>query len=199
MRKLTLKQVATWTITQLKNYIQTAGKRAAQRIRQLGKSIASGKLKGHQSYIYDMYKGYSSKTKGLSKYALMQSAIDASAILSAKTSTVKGTLEWERKKRESLIKKYPQLGNLDDRQLTAALNIMGRLQSASRESRLNYRAEENLFSAMRGVEEMTPDDVEKAASGNLDDLLFTDTGELKDQWLDFAEANPADFADFINL
>lgn len=129
-------------ISALKAFIRTFGKRAQSRHKALGKAYGpGGSLEGSKSILLEKYPKMDTKTKGLSRNALLKKATDIFKFLSAKTSTVAGvkaveaarakafeTKEKKRKVHEKNQKEYKQKKGTYT--WTTVVKIMGKLQQA---------------------------------------------------------------------
>lgn len=65
-----------------------------------------GSLYGRRSYVLDKYGDFNVRTKGLSKKALKMKAIEAAEILNAKSSTVAGVKDIDRRRYETFKRRH---------------------------------------------------------------------------------------------
>lgn len=202
-----------YTAAQLINYIQTAGKRAQSRIVSLEKAYApGGSLAGRQSYVLDRFGGLNTKTKGLSENALRLKAEQVRSVLEAKSSTVKGVKEIDRKRMETFKEQHPgakvtyqdkrgrtRSREPNKREWERAMQIMGKLQRAEKDAK--YDSNEQLFMAFKLA---TTADAGVMPRGQeeqpIDDLLFNESGDLLIHSDDFVAQSPLDeVLDFMEV
>ena len=112
--------------------LRTLGKRAQTRITTLKGYFSEGgkHYTGEINPVYDRYKGYDIKYKGLSLQAIQKKVATAIEILNAKQSTYTGYKQLQNKAYRKMIENHPKLKNLsfeDWKKLTA---YMGAWQSA---------------------------------------------------------------------
>lgn len=178
---------------ELKDYIRSAGKRAQARMKTLATAYGEGgTLYGRRSYVLDKYGDFNVKTKGLSKKALKMKAIKAAEILNAKSSTVAGVKDIDRRRYETFKRRrgdyfdrpapapspgaastgadphatYQSQAGLDESTWEQAMQNVGKIQAA--EGTTRYDSWEQLYMA-----------VSAARSGtSIDDLLDTFDSEM---------------------
>lgn len=153
-----------WTMSELKGYIQTMGKRAVSRIASLKKAYApGGTLAGRQSYVLDRFGNLNTKTKGFSEKALRLKAEQIRNVLEAKSSTVKGVKEIDAKRLAAFMENHPKVaehgvqytdkrGRVRTRKFSKAdweraMKLMGKIQKA--EKGAGYDSNEQLFMAFK--------------------------------------------------
>lgn len=150
-----------WTLSELKGYIQTMGKRAVSRIASLKKAYApGGTLAGRQSYVLDRFGNLNTKTKGFSEKALRLKVEQIRNVLEAKSSTVKGVKEidaqrmntFKERHKNAKVEYKDKSGRTRKRALTKeewerAMRIMGKIQAAEKGGK--YDSNEQLYMAFK--------------------------------------------------
>ena len=150
--------------------LRTLGKRAQTRITTLKGYFSEGgkHYTGEINPVYDRYKGYDIKYKGLSLQAIQKKVATAIEILNAKQSTYTGYKQLQNKAYQKMKENHPKLKNLsfeDWKKLTA---YMGAWQSAHEGEQ--YDSEQLLAYAnwvgntqsggFDGLAEMNPEDAD---------------------------------------
>ncbi len=199
--------------SELKAYIQQVGKTAQSRLKSLEKAYApGGSLAGRQSYILDKYGGLNTKTAGLSEKALRLKAQNIQDLMQAKSSTVKGVKDIDRRRLESFKENHPnfRMPKIDKRGKTQkreptkaewerAMQILGKIQKAEKGGK--YDSNEQMFMAFSlaagqdyGIAPEGQDD-----TLSLDNFL-NESGEMIVHSNDFfSAANIEDTLDFMDI
>lgn len=180
-----------YTGSELKRYIQTAGKTAQSRLKALEKAYGEGgSMAGRQSYVLDRYGKLNVQTKGLSDKALRLKAQQIHEVLAAKSSTIAGVKEIDKERRDTFMANHPNFKvhykDKTGRERTRkpnkaewarAMQLMGKIQKA--EKGAAYDSNQQLYMATRlAIDEsmgLLPDHQEDSVA---EDVFLNESGDM---------------------
>ena len=156
-RKADQTPIEFMTTKELRKALHSEGKRAQSRIKSLQKAFGEGgSMYGRKNPVLDRWGDFDTKVKGLSDEALRLKLETARRILEAKSSTVKGVKEIEKKRFDSFVENHPDLkiktGGKRERRISRgqwvdAMKLLGKIQAAEKGGQ--YDSNEQMYMALQ--------------------------------------------------